>query len=85
LPGGFFQNKNNSDVKECRIVIKIDNNIITDTIIQPGIWSYKIFNYLNQNLRIEVFMDNTLEIIREYTLDETLKGKIMENGIIDFY
>jgi hypothetical protein len=81
----FFQNRNNGDIKECRIVIKLDDIVKTDMVVQTGIWSYQVFNYTNQKLRIEVFMDNTLEIIRDYILDDVLKNKIKENGIIDFY
>jgi hypothetical protein len=79
----FFQNRNGD--KECRIVVKINDEVIADTPVHPHVWSYQGFSYDNQKLRVEVYIDGTLEIIREYTLDETLKGKIMENGIIDFY
>jgi len=79
----FFQNSNGD--KECRIVVKINDEVIADTPVHPHVWSYQGFSYDNQKLRVEVYIDGTLEIIREYTLDETLKGKIMENGIIDFY
>jgi len=81
----FFQNRNNGDVKECRLVAKVNDDIIADTLVQPGVWSYQVFRYENQTLRVEIYMDGTLEIVREYTLNESLRNKINENGIIDFY
>jgi hypothetical protein len=81
----FFQNRNQGDVKECRLIVKINDNVITDTLVHSGTWSYQSFKYENQKLSIEVFIDGTLEILKKYTLDGILKNKIKENGIIDFY
>jgi hypothetical protein len=81
----FFQNRNNGSINQYRLVAKVDDVIIADTMVNTGVWSYQVFKYENQKLRIEVFIDDTLEIIREYTLNDELKNKIKENGIIDFY
>jgi hypothetical protein len=56
-----------------------------DSLIHEGIWSYHVFKYENQNLHVEVYMDGTMEIIRNYILNEDLKRNIKDNGIIDFF
>jgi hypothetical protein len=81
----FIQNRNNGNVKECRLVIKVDNVVMLDSLIHEGVWSYYVFKYENQNLHVEVYMDGTMEIIRNYKLNEDLKRNIKDNGIIDFF
>jgi hypothetical protein len=67
-----------------RIIIKINDIIIEDKIVNPQNWAYREFKINNDILEFEVYdQDGVLETIKSYTLDNKLNNNIKEKGIIN--
>ena len=68
-----------------RIIIKINDIIIEDKIINPQNWAYREFRINNDILEFEVYdQDGILETIKSYKLDDKLNNNIKEKGLINF-
>lgn len=81
----FVHNRDSKTLRQARVVVSLDGEIVSDETPSSGVWYYQSFSYNGKKLKVEVFMDGDLEIIREYRLDSELRETIKEKGIIDFY
>lgn len=80
----LFCHGNKITEQNYRVIIKLDDEVITDTEIIQSYWFYKKFNFDDKKLEIEVYCDGTLQEIKTYILNKELKEKINNNGRIDF-
>jgi hypothetical protein len=70
---------------EQRIIIRVNNNIILNKVINPENWNYTEFELNNDLLTLEVYDENdVLESVKSYTLDNNINDILIEKGEIDF-
>lgn len=68
-----------------RIIIKVNDLIVEDNIVNPQNWAYREFKLNNDIVSFEVYdQDGVIETIKSYKLDEKLNDIIIEKGRIDF-
>jgi hypothetical protein len=70
---------------EQRIIVRVNNNIILNKVINPENWNYTEFELNNDLLTLEVYDENdVLESVKSYTLDNNINDILIEKGEIDF-
>jgi hypothetical protein len=68
-----------------RVVIKVNNVIREDNIVNPQNWAYREFKLNGDTLTFEVYdQDDVLETTKSYVLDNKLNDIIIDKGKIDF-
>jgi hypothetical protein len=69
---------------EYRVVVKMNNKVITDKIVYPTHWFYIPLSLRDDKLIIEVYENDTIEYVKTLVLNEDSLEQIKEKGLIEF-
>jgi hypothetical protein len=67
-----------------RVVVRVNDKLIEDKIVYPTHWFYIPLSLRDDKLVIEVYDGNTLEYVKQMTLNESNLDEIKNKGLIEF-
>ena len=67
-----------------RIIVKLNNEVINDVVINQHSWFYNVFDLIGDTLSIEVYDNDILQENKTYILNKDLLEVLIDKGIIDF-